>query len=134
MACAIAGTTLIGYGFLIVLGGFLLRLFDPSFVAAYPILLVVGAGTLVDAISGPNSYLMQMTNYERPYLKVMLCCYPLVVLAQFILVPRYGSMGAALASASGVILWNVLCVALLRRHAGLDTSLLGVIFPPRAKT
>jgi O-antigen/teichoic acid export membrane protein len=133
LALAIAASTLVGYGFLALIGGWLLQLFDPAFVAAYPILLIVGLGAVVDAISGPNSYLMQMTNYERPYLKVMLICYPLVVLAQVILVPRLGSLGAAIASSSGVILWNVLCIALLRRHAGLDPSLLGVIRPPQKK-
>jgi O-antigen/teichoic acid export membrane protein len=133
LALAIAATTILGYGVLVVIGSSLLQLFDPAFVSAYPILLIVGLGTVVDAISGPNSYLMQMTNYEKPYLKVMLSCYALVLVAQFILVPRYGSMGAALASAGGVILWNVLSIALLRRHAGLDPSLLGVILPPKAK-
>jgi O-antigen/teichoic acid export membrane protein len=133
LALAIAATTILGYGVLVVIGSSLLQLFDPAFVSAYPILLIVGLGTVVDAISGPNSYLMQMTNYEKPYLKVMLSCYALVLVAQFILVPRYGSMGAALASAGGVIIWNVLSIALLRRHAGLDPSLLGLILPPKAK-
>ena len=133
LALAIAATTLLGYLVLIGIGGFLLRMFDPAFVTAYPILLIIGFGTVVDAISGPNSYLMQMTNYERPYLKVMLTCYALVVAAQFILVPRFGSMGAAYASAGGVILWNVLVIAFLRRQAKLDPSLLGVLLPPKAK-
>jgi O-antigen/teichoic acid export membrane protein len=134
LALAIAATTFLGYLTLIVIGVFLLGLFDPSFVSAYSILLIVGFGAVIDAISGPNSYLMQMTNFERPYLKVMLSCYALVLIAQIVLVPRYGSMGAALASTSGVILWNILSVALLRRHAKLDPSLLGVFFPPKSKS
>jgi O-antigen/teichoic acid export membrane protein len=134
LALAIAATTVIGYLVLIAIGGLLLRMFDPAFVAAYPILLIIGFGTVVDAISGPNSYLMQMTHYERPYLKVMLTCYALVVAAQFILVPRFGSMGAAYASAGGVILWNVLVIAFLRSQAKLDPSLLGVLLPPKSSS
>ena len=132
LAVAIAATTVLGYIVLIAIGGFLLGMFDPAFIAAYPILIIIGFGTVVDAISGPNSYLMQMTNYERPYLKVMLTCYALVVAAQFILVPRFGSLGAAYASAGGVILWNVIVIAYLRRQAKLDPSLLGVLMPPKA--
>jgi O-antigen/teichoic acid export membrane protein len=132
LAVAIAATTLLGFGVLIAIGGFLLRLFDPAFASAYPILIIIGFGTVVDAVSGPNSYLMQMTNYERPYLKVMITSYALVIAAQFVLVPRFGSLGAAYASAAGVILWNVLVIAFLRRQAKLDPSLLGVLMPPKA--
>jgi O-antigen/teichoic acid export membrane protein len=94
--------------------------------------MVIALGSVIDAISGPNAYLMQMTSYEKQYVKIMLVCYACVVAAQFILIPRYGMMGAAVASAGGVVLWNVWAILLLRKRAGLDTSLLSIIFPPRS--
>jgi O-antigen/teichoic acid export membrane protein len=75
-----------------------------------------------------------MTSYERPYLRVMAVCYVLVLAAQFTLIPLYGSIGAALASAGGVILWNVWAVAILRRDAGLDPSLLSLFLVPKKST
>ncbi len=131
LAIAIASVTIGGFGFLILAGKVLLGIFDPQFVAAYPILIAIALGTVVDAVSGPNAYLMQMTKFEGAYLKTLVGCYGLVIAAQFLLIPRYGSLGAALASAGGIVTWNFLAIYILRRKAGLDPSLLAVIMPPR---
>jgi O-antigen/teichoic acid export membrane protein len=133
LAMIIALVTAAGFVFLVFFGQQLLGLFDPAFQSAYSILLIIGLGTMIDAVSGPNAYLMQMTDYEKPYLKIMAACYAAVVAAQFILIPRMGSLGAALASAGGVIAWNVSAIVVLRRKAGLDPSLLSLICPPRTK-
>jgi O-antigen/teichoic acid export membrane protein len=131
LAMAIASVTIIGFVFLAFTGKILLGLFDANFVSAYPILMIIAFGSVVDAISGPNAYLMQMSSYEKPYVKIMLVCYACVVAAQFLLIPRYGIMGAAFASSGGVVLWNIWAIGILRKRAGLDTSLLAIIIPPR---
>ena len=133
MAMAIAAVTIIGFVFLIVVGKLLLGLFDTSFVTAYPVLMILALGAVVDAMSGPNAYLMQMTHLERSYVAIMVGSYSLVLIGQFILIPRIGSMGAAMASASGVILWNIIAIITLRRQAGLDPSLLSLLWPPRKR-
>ena len=133
LAIVIAVITIAGFIFLVITGKILLSIFDPQFVAAYPILIALAIGTVVDAVSGPNAYLMQMTKFESAYLKILIGCYALVIAAQFMLIPRFGSFGAALASASGVVLWNVLAIVILRKKAGLDPSLLSVFNPPRLK-
>jgi O-antigen/teichoic acid export membrane protein len=134
LAAIIAVVTLFGFLVLALLGKYLLAFFDPQFVAAYPVLLIIGLGCMVDAMSGPNAYLMQMTSYERHYLWIMLAGYVLVIAAQFALVPRYGAMGAAMASASGVIIWNVMAITVLRRKAGLDSSLLSLLISPKPRS
>jgi O-antigen/teichoic acid export membrane protein len=131
LAMAIAAVTLAGFVFLAFTGKILLGLFDANFVSAYPILMIIAFGSVIDAISGPNAYLMQMSSYEKPYVKIMLVCYACVVTAQVLLIPRYGMLGAALASSAGVILWNISAIYILRTRAGLDTSLLSIAFPPR---
>ena len=131
MAGAIIIVTAIGFGLLALIGKFLLGLFDANFVSAYPILLIVAVGTMIDAVSGPNAYLMQMTKYETHYLKIMAVCYVAVLAAQLILVPRWGGIGAAIASSGGVVLWNIWAIYILRKDAGLDPSLLSLFLPPR---
>ncbi len=131
LALAIAAVTAAGFAVLIVAGKLLLGVFDPAFVAAYPILLIIGFGAVIDAMSGPNAYLMQMTRFEWPYVKVMVATYGVVIVAQILLIPHFGAIGAALASAGGVIMWNVASIIILRRHAGLDPSLIGVFANPK---
>jgi O-antigen/teichoic acid export membrane protein len=131
MAGAIVVVTAVGFGMLALIGKFLLGLFDANFVSAYPILLIVAVGTMIDAVSGPNAYLMQMTKYETHYLRIMAVCYVAVLAAQLFLVPRWGGIGAAIASSGGVVLWNVWAIIILRKDAGLDPSLLSLFLPPR---
>lgn len=130
LAAAIAIVTALGFALLVLIGKQLLALFDPQFVVAYPILLLVAVGTLVDAVSGPTAYLMQMTSYEKPYLRIMIICYLAVLFAQFLLIPLYGSLGAAMASTGGIIVWNIWAIAFLRKEAGLDPSLVSLLKAP----
>jgi O-antigen/teichoic acid export membrane protein len=122
LAIGIAGVTGVGLIFLAVTGKFLLSMFDGSFVAAYPVLLIFAASTTVDAMAGPTAYLMQMTSLEATYLKIMAVCYGLVVTLQFVFVPHFGIVGAALCSAAGVIVWNISAILVLRRRIGVDPS------------
>lgn len=129
LVLAIAVATVAGFIFLAVAGPFLLRMFNPAFASAYWILLVLAFGCLVDATAGPTAYLMQMTSFEGAYLKIMISCYALVVALQALLIPHYGGMGAAIASATGTIIWNIWAVWLLRRKASLDPSVFSLLVP-----
>jgi O-antigen/teichoic acid export membrane protein len=129
LVLAIAVATIAGFMFLVIAGPFLLRMFNPAFASAYWIMLVLAFGCLVDATAGPTAYLMQMTSFEGAYLKIMITCYALVVALQAILIPHYGGMGAAIASATGTIIWNIWAVWLLRKKASLDPSVFGLLVP-----
>lgn len=131
LVIAIAVATFLAFVFLGLTGSILLSFFNHSFTSAYPVLMILALSCMIDAISGPTAYLMQMTSYEKAYLKIMVVCYVLVIVLQIILIPRFGGLGAALASASGTIIWNLWSIWLLRAKAGLDPSILGLIWPPK---
>jgi O-antigen/teichoic acid export membrane protein len=131
LAAVIAITTFFGFLILIFFGRQLLGMFNQDFMSAYPVLMVLASAYTIDALAGPNAYLMQMTSLETSYLKIMACCYCGVLLSQIILVPIYGGMGAALANAGGVVAWNVWAIYLLRKRQKLDPSILGIFFNPQ---
>jgi O-antigen/teichoic acid export membrane protein len=131
LSIAIAIFTLLGVLVLFIFGRELLGIFDQSFVGAYPVLLLLAAGFTIDSLAGPNAYLMQMTGLERPYLKIMASCYVVVLILQVLLIPIYGGIGAAAASAIGIISWNICAITLLRKSKGLDPSILGLVFKPK---
>ena len=134
LVIAIVVVTLLGFVFLVFTGNILLSFFNHSFTSAYPILLILAFACMIDAVSGPTAYLMQMTSYEKAYLKIMVVCYVLVITLQFVLIPRLGGLGAALASAGGTIVWNLWAVYLLRARAKIDPSILGLIWPIKSKS
>jgi O-antigen/teichoic acid export membrane protein len=119
--------SLLGLGFLALIGRWLLALFDPSFVSAYDVLLIIGAGYAFDAAAGPNAYLLQMTGHERAYLKTIALSYLLVVIAQLIFIPRYGLLGAAVPNALGMMFTASVCVYLNRKYLGIDPSIFGLL-------
>ncbi len=129
LATAIAIVTFLGLVFVFVFGDKLLSIFNPAYVSAYPVLILFALSATVDAVCGPTAYLMQMTSLERSYLKIMAGCYALVLVLQFIFVPRYGLIAAAACSGAGVILWNLVAIALLRRKIGVDPSIFSFFLP-----
>lgn len=126
IAIAIAATTMIGVVVEVIFGRQLLGIFDASFVAFYPVLMVLCIGYAIDSLSGPNAYLMQVVGLERSYLRIMAVVYCLVLALQVALIPRYGAIAAAGANALGTCLWNIAAIWLLRRKIGVDPSVLSL--------
>jgi O-antigen/teichoic acid export membrane protein len=124
LAAAIALTTLLGLVGVAVFGKLLLSIFDPTYVSAYAILMVLALGYTIDAMAGPTAYLMQMTSLEGAYLRVMAIVYAFVLTLQVVFVPIYGAIAAAAATAAGVCLWNIIAIRLLRKSIGVDSSIL----------
>jgi O-antigen/teichoic acid export membrane protein len=126
IAIAIAATTMIGVVVEVLFGRQLLGIFDASYAASYPILMVLCLGFAIDSLSGPNSYMMQVVGLERSYLRIMFVVYCIVLALQVVLIPRYGAIAAAGANALGTCLWNVTAIWLLRRKIGVDPSILSL--------
>ena len=133
MVIAIAVVTLLGFVFLVFSGNVLLSIFNHSFTSAYPILLILAFGSMIDAVSGPTAYLMQMTSLESIYARMLALIYLFVFALQFIFIPHYGVIAAALSNAAGVIVWNCVSIYFLRKKIGVDPSLFGLFFPTKAR-
>jgi O-antigen/teichoic acid export membrane protein len=131
LSVAIAVTTMIGLFILVLFGHELLGIFDHSFKSSYPVLIILALGYAVDSLAGPNAYLMQMTALESSYFKIMACCYAGVLAAQIVLAPIYGGLGVAIASACGIVTWNICAIILLRKRKGLDPSVFGLFIKPK---
>jgi O-antigen/teichoic acid export membrane protein len=126
ISAAIGFPTLVGLIFLMFTGTWLLRLFDPMFVSAYWILIILGCGFAGEAAAGPSAYLLQMTGHERTYLKILATSYGLVIVAQLVFVPLYGLWGAAVPSALGLLFTGVATAFATRKTLGVDPSIIGV--------
>jgi O-antigen/teichoic acid export membrane protein len=127
IAVAIAATTMVGVVIEVLYGRQLLGIFDASFAASYPVLMVLCLGYAIDSLSGPNAYMMQVVGLERSYLRIMAVVYGLVLALQLALIPHYGAIAAAGANAFGTCLWNVAAIWLLRRKVGVDPSILSLV-------
>jgi O-antigen/teichoic acid export membrane protein len=92
---------------LVLFGRQVLAAFGPDFVDAHVALLVLAASQLVNASTGPVGFLMTMTGRQAAAARILAVHSVLVVVLSFVLVPRYGIVGAALASGVTRASWNV---------------------------
>lgn len=89
-------------------------------------LLILSVGQLVNAASGPNAWLLQMTGKTPPLLAILVLAN---VFGALLLVPltiSFGIVGAAVALTMTMILWNVLATITARRQLLVDPSVLGL--------
>ena len=98
--------------------GIVLSLFGPEFVNAAPALIILALGQFVNVVTGSVGYLLMMCGQERALRNNILFMTVLNVILNILLVPLFGIIGAALATASSLALMNVISLALVRYKLG----------------
>jgi O-antigen/teichoic acid export membrane protein len=93
--------------FLIVFAEPVLGLFGSEFVAARWEMVILALGWLVNAGAGPVGYLMIMTGYQNQSAYVFGWSALANIVLNAISIPSFGIMGAALATAMTMALWNI---------------------------
>lgn len=99
----------------------ILNLFGNEFIAGYYVLIMLIFGQLVNSISGSVGYIMQMTDNQKLFQNVVMLSAILNIVLNFILIPLYGINGAAFASMTSMIFWNLTLVFLIKRKLGFLT-------------
>ncbi len=115
--------TLFGFIGFIFLGRYMLELFGHGFSSAYIPLLILSAGYLIHALSGPTAQIMEMTGNERVYLKIILGTNLTVILLMSALIYKFGIIGAAIGVTSALSVWNILIVFWIRKNLNIDPSI-----------
>ncbi|KAB2810274.1 flippase [Phaeocystidibacter luteus] len=70
-------------------------------------LQVLAIGQVVNALCGPVMYTLNMSGYEKVSQRIMLWTALLNFVANLILIPEMGILGAAIATSASMVLWNV---------------------------
>lgn len=103
----------------VALGPWLLGLFGPSFAAAYPVIVVLAVGNVVNALWGALwGDLLSMAGLQNEAAAVVVAVTILNVVLTLVLTPTLGILGAACATTAAVLVRGVLLAAIVRRHFG----------------
>ncbi len=101
-------------------GRILLHAYGVAFVGAYPIMVVLGGVTVVGSMFGALSgYLLTMTGHEWEASRVIVGTALLNLVLTFVLTPRLGGVGAALATAAAALTRTELLRQRVRRYLGV---------------
>lgn len=106
--------TLFATAFVVVFRKEILLLFGQSFVAAQWVLAILAIGRGVNAVTGPVGFLLSMTEYERLEMWNNALAAVVNVALNFLFVPLFGLLGAAVATTVTLVLLNFGRVAEIR--------------------
>ncbi len=86
----------------------ILNFFGPDFVAGDQVLRVLAASQMLAVLSGPCGWILTMTGHPRFNLVNMLLTLGISLGLDFLMVPQYGAMGAAVGGAASIVVVNAL--------------------------
>jgi O-antigen/teichoic acid export membrane protein len=103
---------------------FLLTLFGPSFAAGAAPLAVLCLALVVRSVMGPAALVLSI--HDRPYASLPFVAAGIgsLVVCNWLMVPAFGLMGAALSALIAITIWSVSLWWMVLRTAHMDVSIL----------
>jgi O-antigen/teichoic acid export membrane protein len=98
---------------MVLLAKDMMAVFGREFVPGWPVLLIIAAAQLYGTSVGSTQRILAMTGHQLMLMYVTVSSVVLTLVLNFLLVPAYGILGSALATATATVLintWNLLTV------------------------
>ena len=115
------GTALV----LAIFGNSLLTLFGEEFLGGLGAIQILCGGFIVQTVIGSPAGILTMTGLERTVVLSMLCTVAVNAALNFVLIPRLGIEGAALATAASWTMNGLLLATHVRRRLRIDSTVVG---------
>lgn len=96
----------------------ILSFFGKEFIVGTSALGVLLIGQFISSYSGPVAMLLQMTGHEKNFMYISIVAMLMNVILNLLLIPAYGFLGAAIASAATLIANNLMCVYFVKKKLG----------------
>jgi O-antigen/teichoic acid export membrane protein len=96
----------------------ILAVFGDEFISGWGAMIVVAGAQLFSSSVGITNRLLVMTEYQRIYMWAMAGALGTVVVLSFVLIPVYGIMGAAWASAGSIVFYNAITLIAVGKVMG----------------
>jgi len=105
----------------------LMEIFGREFGEGWLVLVIATVGQLVNCGVGSVGYLLLMSGHQQRMIRVQAIVVPIGLALNFLLIPRAGMMGAAIAVAVTIALTNLLQLREVRRFLSLAPSRHGYV-------
>ncbi|MGF1867381.1 oligosaccharide flippase family protein [Enterovibrio norvegicus] len=103
-------SSIIVFGVFFFLGESILSLlYGEQYIKSYGLLVVLAFGQSIVLATGPVAYLLMMTNSKKVHRQAMYLSLVVNIILNFTLIPVFGAIGAAFATASSLIFKNIYC-------------------------
>lgn len=95
--------------------------YGPEFVSGYVPLLILVFGQLIKACAGLIGVILQMTGQHKVYMKINICFGILNIILNIVLIPFYGMIGAAIATAFCLSMIDIICILIIYKRLTIVT-------------
>jgi O-antigen/teichoic acid export membrane protein len=99
--------------------------YGAEFAAGAPALAILAVAYLLAVATGPVGYLLMMTGHERDAARGVGVGAALNVTLNALLIPHWSVLGAAVATGTSMVIFNLVLLWQVRRRLGLRASVLG---------
>lgn len=106
---------------ILICRSWILALFGSEFVAGSFILVILCLGQLVNSLAGSVGVILQMTGHQRIYQNIIFIALILNIILNFVLIPVYGGLGAAIATTVSIASWNIIGSIYLKKKLGIQS-------------
>jgi len=103
----------------------LLSLYGPEFASGYPVMIILAAGLLVRASFGPLEFVLNVLGQQKTSALVLFSAVAINIGLNFLLIPRFGLEGAAVATTLTVSYVSCLLFAVAKFRLGLHPFIIG---------
>lgn len=97
----------------------IMAVLKPEYIVGTPVLQMLTLSHLASVMMGPVAILLTMTRYARLNLLDLFLTLILSLILDFLLIPRYGAFGAAIAGTVSITFVNVLRLVQVYRNLGI---------------
>lgn len=119
----IFAVTSIGSVVLIFLGHWILSLFGQAFVIGYLPLIILLIGNVINALCGSVGFILNMTGNQKISGRIIAGGLVINFLLNLCLIPKWNMTGAAIATATGMIYWNLFMVIVVIRKLKINPTI-----------
>jgi O-antigen/teichoic acid export membrane protein len=117
--------SLLATALLLALGRPLLSLFGPQFTAGYHLMFILAVGLLARASIGPMERLLNMLGQQRHCALIYATAFGINLGLCFVLIPRLGAEGAAISTASAILVETLSLFLVARSRLGFHAFVFG---------
>jgi len=101
--------------------GPIMKLFDETAASGATCLIILTAGSLMNAMAGPVGTILNMTGHQVTYQRMVLSGALVNVILNFALVPGLGINGSAIAGTVSMFVWNIAAILYIKKKFGFLT-------------
>ncbi|MBG6186778.1 flippase [Flavobacterium sp. CAN_S2] len=106
---------------MLVFSDFILGLFGDSFIQGKMAFIIITVGVFLNVITGNVDQILNMTNNQKVLRNCTIFGFALNVVLNYFLIPKYGIVGAAIASMFTNVIFNVTCLFFIKKRLGFYT-------------